>query len=64
MSEADDDLKSKLKVLRREQLERLAPVARQAAEAPQDHEQLAELIKVYTAIKAVEFAIKHYDEED
>lgn len=64
MSKSDGSLKSKLKALRQEQLKRLAPAAKQAADSPLDHEQLVELIKVYTAVKAVDFAIKHYDDEE
>ncbi len=62
MASDHDDLKPKLKELRKAQLERLTPAAQRAAEAPGDHEQLVDLIKVYTAIKAIDYAIKHYDE--
>ena len=63
MSTDDKDLKRKLKTLREAQMERLPAAARQATEQPEDHEQLVELIKVYTAIKAIDFAMKHYDDE-
>ena len=62
MAHAGDKLKPALKALRKAQLEHLRPAAKRAADAPDDHEQLVDLIKVYTAIKAIDFAIKHDDE--
>ena len=48
----------KLRELREAQLALVWPAAEQAA-ASQDHAPLMELIKVYTAVQAIDFAIAH-----
>ena len=47
---------AKLRELRQAQLELVWPAAEQAA-ASSDHAPLVDLIKVYTAIRAIDFAI-------
>ena len=47
---------AKLKELRQAQLELIWPAAEQAADSS-DHAPLVDLIKVYTAIQAIDFAI-------
>ncbi len=47
---------AKLRQLREEQLALIWPAAEQAA-ATSDHAPLVELIKVYTAIQAIDFAL-------
>ena len=49
---------AKLKVLRASQLELVWPTA-EAAATSNDHSPLVELIKVYTAIQAIDFALEH-----
>ncbi len=46
----------RLRALRAEQMERLWPAAEAAAENG-DHERLIDLIKVYTAVQAIDFAL-------
>ena len=48
----------KLKALRAAQLEQVWPAAKAAA-ASRDHAPLVDLIKVYTAIQALDFALAH-----
>ena len=48
----------RLKALRAAQMDLIWPAAKAAAEAS-DHAPLIELIKVYTAIQAIDFAIAH-----
>ena len=48
----------KLKALRASQLELVWPAA-EAAATSNDHSPLVELIKVYTAIQAIDFALEH-----
>ena len=53
-----DAVAEKLKALRTSQLEQVWPAA-QAAATSGDHSPLVELIKVYTAIQAIDFALAH-----
>ena len=53
-----DAVAEKLKALRATQLEQVWPAARAAATSG-DHEPLVELIRVYTAIQAIDFALSH-----
>ena len=48
----------KLKALRASQLQLIWPAA-EAAASSSDHAPLVELIKIYTAIQAIDFALSH-----
>lgn len=61
MSDTQDDVEAvveKLKALRASQLELVWPAAKAAATSG-DHSPLVDLIKVYTAIQAIDFALAH-----
>ena len=53
-----DETLARLRELRQAQMALVWPAAEQAA-ASADHSPLVELIKVYTAIQAIDFAIAH-----
>ena len=53
----------KLKALRASQLERIWPAAELAATSG-DHEDRVELIQLYTAVKAIDFALSHRPDPD
>ena len=55
-STTQSDPVARLRGLRAEQMERLWPAAEAAAEHG-DHERLIELIKVYTAVQAIDFVL-------
>ena len=56
MTDATEETLARLRELRQAQLALVWPAAEQAA-ASGDHAPLVELIKVYTAIQAIDFAI-------
>ena len=63
MPDQPDAVIDKLKALRASQMERVWPAAELAAQSG-DHEPLVELIKLHTAIRAIDFALSNAPDPD